>query len=122
MIIDSLKNQRTCPGMDAPKRTIGTYWPQVSTLIWYIRDAMPYAHPKSLTDDELYAMTAYLLAVNNIEIDGETMDVEYVLNREKFLKIKYLKIFGFSQQQEMLEEHSVPHFLLITSILENQGK
>jgi len=93
--LESLKNQRTCPGNDAPKRTIGSYWPQASTLIWYIRDAMPYAHPKSLTNDELYAMTAYLLSVNNIVIDGETMDDEYVLNREKFLKIKMPNRGGF---------------------------
>ena len=93
--LESLKNQRTCPGNDAPKRTIGSYWPQASTLIWYIRDAMPYAHPKSLTDDELYALTAYLLAVNNIVIDGEEMDDDYVLNREKFLKIKMPNRDGF---------------------------
>ena len=55
--MDSLTNQRTAPGMDAPKRTIGTYWPKASTLIWYIRDAMPYAHPKSLTNNEIYAIS-----------------------------------------------------------------
>jgi len=93
--LESLKNQRTCPGNDAPKRTIGSYWPQASTLIWYIRDAMPYAHPKSLNNDELYALTAYMLSVNNIVIDGETLDDEYVLNREKFLKIKMPNRDGF---------------------------
>ena len=93
--LESLKNQRTCPGNDAPKRTIGSYWPQASTLIWYIRDAMPYAHPKSLTNDELYALTAYMLNVNNITIDGETLDDDYVLNREKFLKIKMPNRDGF---------------------------
>ena len=94
-VIKTLKNQRLEPGMDAPKRTIGTYWPQASTLIWYIRDAMPYAHPKSLTNNEIYAMTAYLLAQNNIIIDGEEMDDEYVLNREKFMKIKMPNVDGF---------------------------
>lgn len=94
-VIKTLTNQRTSPGMDAPKRTIGTYWPKASTLIWYIRDAMPYAHPKSLTDDEIYAITAYLLANNSIKIDGEVMDDEYVLNREKFLKIKMPNEDGF---------------------------
>ena len=93
--MSSLTNQRTAPGMDAPKRTIGTYWPKASTLIWYIRDAMPYAHPKSLTDNEIYAITAYLLSVNEITIDGEEMDDEYVLNREKFLKIKMPNEKGF---------------------------
>jgi len=93
--IKSLTNQRTAPGMDAPKRTIGTYWPKASTLIWYIRDAMPYAHPKSLTNNELYAVTAYLLSVNEIKIDGVELDDEYVLNREKFLKIKMPNVDGF---------------------------
>jgi len=93
--ISSLTNQRTAPGMDAPKRTIGTYWPKASTLIWYIRDAMPYAHPKSLTDNEIYAITAYLLSVNEITIDGEELDDDYVLNREKFLKIKMPNEGGF---------------------------
>ena len=93
--IDSLTNQRTCPGKDAPKRTIGTYWPQVSTLIWYIRDAMPYAHPKSLTNDELYGLTAYLLAQNEITIDGEELGDEYVLNKEKLLKVVLPNRDGF---------------------------
>ena len=94
-VIKTLTNQRTVPGLDAPKRTIGTYWPKASTLIWYIRDAMPYAHPKSLTNNEIYALTAYLLAQNYIVIDGEEMDGDYVLNREKFLKIKMPNEDGF---------------------------
>ena len=93
--IDSLTNQRTCPGKDAPKRTIGTYWPQVSTLMWYIRDAMPYAHPKSLTNDELYGLTAYLLAANEITIDGVELDDEYVLNKEKLMKVVMPNRDGF---------------------------
>jgi len=93
--VATLKNQRTCPGKDAPKRTIGSYWPQVSTLIWYIRDAMPYAHPKSLTNNELYAMTAYLLAANEITIDGEELEDEYVLNKEKLLKVVLPNRDGF---------------------------
>ena len=93
--ISSLKNQRTAPGMDAPKRTIGTYWPQASTLIWYIKDAMPYAHPKSLTNNELYAITAYLLAANDITVDGEEMGDDFVLSKENFTKIKMPNRDGF---------------------------
>jgi len=93
--ISSLKNQRTAPGMDAPKRTIGTYWPKASTLIWYIRDAMPYAHPKSLNDDQLYALTAYLLSVNNIKVDGEVMEDEFVLSNKNFSKIEMPNKDGF---------------------------
>jgi cytochrome c len=93
--ISSLKNQRTAPGMDAPKRTIGTYWPQASTLIWYIRDAMPYAHPKSLTNDEIYALTAYLLATNEITVGGEEMGDDFVLSKENFTKIEMPNRDGF---------------------------
>ena len=78
-IVKTLKNQREYGKVDAPKRTVGTYWPVATTLFTYIRDAMPYAHPKSLSEDETYAITAYILAQNGIEIDGQEMDDEYVL-------------------------------------------
>jgi len=94
-IVITLKNQRIEPGMDAPKRTVGTYWPKATTLFTYIRDAMPYAHPKSLTNDEVYALTAYILAGNEIQIDGQEMDDEYVLNKEKLTKVVLPNDKGF---------------------------
>ena len=94
-IVKTLKNQRIKPGMDAPKRTVGTYWPKATTLFSYIRDAMPYAHPKSLTDDEVYAITAYILAQNEIKIDGEEMDDEYVLDKKKLVKVVLPNANGF---------------------------
>jgi len=94
-IVITLKNQRLAPGMDAPKRTIGTYWPKATTLFTYIRDAMPYATPKSLSANETYAITAYLLAQNGIEIDGQEMDDEYVLNAEKLSKVVLPNRNGF---------------------------
>ncbi len=94
-IVKTLKNQREYGNTDAPKRTVGTYWPVATTLFTYIRDAMPYAHPKSLSNDEVYAITAYILAQNNIEIDGEEMDEEYVLNKEKLAKVVLPNRNGF---------------------------
>ena len=94
-VVKTLKNQRGYGKTDAPKRTVGTYWPVATTLFTYIRDAMPYAHPKSLTDDETYAITAYILAQNEIEIDGEEMDDEYVLNKEKLMKVVLANRNGF---------------------------
>ena len=94
-VVKTLKNQRGYGKTDAPKRTVGTYWPVATTLFTYIRDAMPYAHPKSLTDDEVYAITAYILAQNEIEIDGEEMDDEYVLNKEKLMKVVLANRNGF---------------------------
>jgi len=94
-IVKTLKNQRVYGNTDAPKRTVGTYWPVATTLFTYIRDAMPYAHPKSLSDNEVYAITAYILAQNEIEIDGEEMDDEYVLNKEKLVKVVLANRHGF---------------------------
>ena len=94
-IVKTLKNQRIDGKVDAPKRTVGTYWPVATTLFTYIRDSMPYAHPKSLSNDEVYAITAYILAQNEIEIDGEEMDDEYVLNAEKLAKVVLANKNGF---------------------------
>ncbi len=93
----TLKNQLVDPaaGDEPPVRTIGSYWPYASTLFWYIQSAMPFPHPKSLSNDETYALVAYLLSVNEIEIDGEELDDEYVLDRAKFLKIKMPNENGF---------------------------
>ncbi len=94
-IVITLKNQRVYGNVDAPKRTVGTYWPVATTLFTYIRDAMPYATPKSLSNSETYAITAYLLAQNGITIDGVEMDDEYVLDAEKLSKVVLANRDGF---------------------------
>ena len=94
-VVKTLKNQRVYGNTDAPKRTVGTYWPKATTLFTYIRDAMPYATPKSLTNSETYAITAYILAQNGITIDGEEMDEEYVLDAEKLSKVVLANNDGF---------------------------
>ena len=91
----TLKNQRVNPDADGPVRVFGSYWPVASTLWWYIRDGMPHTRSKTLTNDEVYALVAYILNINEIEIEGEEVDDEYVLTREKFLKIKMPNANGF---------------------------
>jgi S-disulfanyl-L-cysteine oxidoreductase SoxD len=49
-----------------PLRTVGSYWPYATTLFDYIRRSMPIAIPLSLTDDEVYAVSAYVLFINGI--------------------------------------------------------
>jgi cytochrome c len=49
-----------------PVRTVGSYWPYATTLFDYVRRAMPITNPLSLTDDEVYAVTAYVLYINGI--------------------------------------------------------
>ena len=51
---------------DQPVKTIGSYWPYAPTLFDYIRRAMPADDPQSLTADEVYALCAYLLYLNDI--------------------------------------------------------
>ncbi len=55
-------------------KTIGNYWPYATTLYDYIRRAMPLAAPGSLHDDEVYALTAYLLAANQVIPADATLD------------------------------------------------
>ncbi len=93
--IGSLANQLGTEGTESPRKTIGSYWPYASTLYWYIKTAMPFPNPKSLSNDEVYAITAYLLSVNGIEVDGEEMDDEFVLGKHNFMKIKMNNTDGF---------------------------
>lgn len=51
---------------DKPLKTIGSYWPYATTLFDYIRRAMPFQAPQSLSDEDVYSVTAYLLHQNNI--------------------------------------------------------
>jgi cytochrome c len=60
----------------APVRTIGSYWPYATTVFDYVRRAMPYQEPHSLTADEVYAVTAYLLHLNGVIAEGEAMNAQ----------------------------------------------
>jgi len=91
----TLKNQRTEPDKDGPIRVFGTYWPEASTLWWYIKTGMPHPAPLSLTNDEVYAISAYILSINEMKIDGELVEEDYVLDKKKFMKIVMPNKDGF---------------------------
>jgi cytochrome c len=57
-----------------PVRTVGSYWPYTSTLFDYIRRAMPFNSPQSLTADQVYAVSAYVLYLNNIVTEDTVLD------------------------------------------------
>jgi len=59
-----------------PNRTIGSYWPYATTVFDYVRRAMPYNEPMSLSNDDVYALTAYLLRINGIIDDKEVMNAQ----------------------------------------------
>lgn len=73
--LDTLTEER-------PEKTIGSYWPYLSTVFDYIRRAMPFGNARSLSDDDVYAITAYLLYLNDIE------DEDFELNAENFTSIR----------------------------------
>ena len=58
----------------APLRTVGSYWPYATTLFDYTRRAMPLNKPMSLTNDEVYAVSAYILHLNGLVGEDERMD------------------------------------------------
>lgn len=64
----------------APVRTVGSFWPYAPTVFDYIRRAMPYQYTASLTDDEVYSLTAYLLYLNGIIDEEDVMDAETLAN------------------------------------------
>ena len=62
-------------GIDTPK-TIANFWGYSTIVFDFIRRAMPFPAPRTLTDDEVYALTAYLLALNGIIGENDTMNAQ----------------------------------------------
>jgi len=59
-----------------PVRTVGSYWPYATTLFDYVRRAMPITNPLSLSDDEVYAVSAYVLFLNGIVGEDAVMNAQ----------------------------------------------
>ena len=61
---------------DTPVKTVGSFWPYATTLFDFVRRAMPLNQPQTLTSDETYAVSAYILAANGIIKPGEVMNAK----------------------------------------------
>ena len=75
----------------APLKTVGSYWPYATTLFDYIRRAMPYDVPASLTNSEVYSVISYILAQNGIigeidEINAATLPLVKMPNQSGFVR------------------------------------
>ena len=73
-----------------PIKTVGSFWPYATTLFDYVRRAMPFQDSKSLTADELYAVSAYILNLNGIVgsndvIDAQSLPKGRMPNRDGFI-------------------------------------
>ena len=71
-------------------KTIKNFWANSTTLFDYIRRAMPWQNPRTLTDAEVYALTAYILAGNklieeNAVMDAKTLPQVRMPNRDNFI-------------------------------------
>ncbi|MFW7347395.1 MAG: c-type cytochrome [Pigmentiphaga sp.] len=74
---------------DKPLKTIGSYWPYATTLFDYIRRAMPFQAPQSMSNDDVYGVTAYLLHKNgilpaNATVDAASLAKVKMPNRDNF--------------------------------------
>jgi S-disulfanyl-L-cysteine oxidoreductase SoxD len=77
-------------GIDDTTTTIANYWPYATTLFDYIRRSMPWTSPRSLTDERVYALTAYILAQNKLidpkqPMNAETLPKVQMPNRNGFI-------------------------------------
>jgi cytochrome c len=72
-----------------PVKTVGSYYPYLSSVVDYIRRAMPFGDAESLTNDELYAVVAYVLNLNDI------VDDNFVLSKETWTRVKMPNSGGF---------------------------
>jgi S-disulfanyl-L-cysteine oxidoreductase SoxD len=86
----ALVDDREIVGISAAQKTIKNFWPYSTTIFDFIRRAMPVQMPRSLTDDEVYALTAYILAENKLigasdMMDAQTLPKVKMPNRDNFI-------------------------------------
>ncbi|MEM5521587.1 c-type cytochrome [Sulfitobacter sp. AS59] len=93
-------------GMDTldhedPLKTVGSYWPYLSTSFDYIRRSMPYGNAGTLTADETYAIVAYILYSNDLIED------DFVLSKDTFLDVEMPNADGFILDDRMETEVAI---------------
>ncbi len=83
-----------------PVKTVGSYWPYLSTVWDYVHRSMPFGNAQSLQDEEVYAIVAYILYSNDL------VDDEFVLSKDNFLDVEMPNADGFIiDDRETAEAH-----------------
>jgi S-disulfanyl-L-cysteine oxidoreductase SoxD len=85
---------------EGPEKTVGSFWPYASTAFDYIKRAMPYGNARSLSDDEVYAITAYVLFLNDV------VKEDFELSRENFTSVKLPNAGAFYDDDRETTERS----------------
>jgi cytochrome c len=93
---EELVSEPKPPSPHNPSKAIGSYWPYATTIFDFVRRSMPPAAPESLSADDTYAVTAYLLAANKIITESDEMNAESLPrvkmpNRDGFIWIDVKK-------------------------------
>ncbi len=84
---------------ERPEKTIGSYWPYLSTVYDYVRRAMPFGNARSLSDDDVYAVTAYLLYLNDL------VEEDFVLDNSNFTAVQMPNADNFIADNRDLEQN-----------------
>ena len=84
-----------------PLKTVGSYWPYLTTAYDYIKRSMPYGNAGSLTDDEVYAIVAYILYSNDLIEDN------FVLSDDNFLAFEMPNAKGFVVDDRGTTEYAI---------------
>jgi S-disulfanyl-L-cysteine oxidoreductase SoxD len=74
---------------DRPVKTVGSYWPYLSTVWDYVHRSMPYGNAQSLEADEVYGIVAYILYSEGL------VDYDFVLSNENFTEVRLPNEDGF---------------------------
>lgn len=82
--------QGSLAGDKSVVKTVGSYWPHATTLFDYVRRAMPFFESKSLSDNEVYAVSAYILHLNGVigandVLDAQSLPQVKMPNRDGFI-------------------------------------
>lgn len=86
---------------DDPLKTVGSYWPYLSTAWDYVHRSMPYGNAQTLSDDEVYAIVAYMLYSNFLVED------DFVLSNENFLEVEMPNADGFIIDDRAETEYTI---------------
>lgn len=84
-----------------PVKTVGSYWPHLSTVWDYVHRSMPFGSAQTLTDDEVYAIVAYILYSNDV------VDEDFELSHENFADFEMYNSEGFIVDDRPEKEYSI---------------
>ena len=84
-----------------PLKTVGSYWPHLTTAYDYIKRSMPYGNAGTLSDDEVYAIVAYILYSNDL------IEEDFVLSNENFMEFEMPNAGGFIVDNRAQTEYAI---------------